>query len=91
MLTQKKLSQLITYLATMSAAMNGAAATNELIVLNDVDIVPVRPDWLLQAAQDLQNAVEDLESLLDDDTPIERPPRAEGTILALVREKDDTD
>lgn len=82
MLTQKKLAQLIMDLWTMSASMNAAAGTNELRYHNGVAYAPVKPEWLEKAGESLQNAAEDLEDLLDDTTPVERPPSK--PILALV-------
>lgn len=89
MLTQKKLAQLIAHMWTMSASMNAAGSTNQLVYLDGMEFAPVRPDWLTQAALELQEAAEDLESLLDDETPVEPPPRTARPILAVVKEDDD--
>ena len=91
MLTQKTLSQLIADLWAMSASMNAACSAAELEMIDDVLYAPVRPEWLEKGAQALQKAAEDLESLLDDETPVERPPRTVEPILAIVRDEDEDD
>lgn len=91
MLTQKTLHEIIADLWTMSASMNAAGNTNELQLFespggHSVLAAPVRPEWLKGASESLQKAAEDLASLLDDETPVPKPPTILQPVLSIVRD-----
>ncbi len=90
MLTQKSLAQLIADLWTVSAQMNAASSTSELVSLDGIEFAPVQPEWLQKAAVSLQKAAEDLEGLMDDDIPIPRPPVVRAPVLTVVKEADES-
>ena len=90
MLTQKSLAQLIADLWAVSAQMNAASSTSELVSLDGIEFAPVQPEWLQKAAESLQKAAEDLESLMDDETPIPMPPVVIAPVLTVVKEADET-